>query len=89
MTDARLEELLDAMAGAPRIVVGRHKFVVVDDVVVVETRVGKGERWAFAPGRDVHRVMPYWYPREARAFVERARLMNWPAYLRAMSARVL
>jgi hypothetical protein len=100
MTDDRLFELLDAMRGAPSYVegTGRRMWTHAPGFGIVEQRrLGKGQRWSFAPSRDVVPPALYAYglmgPRSwSRPLLEwarRAELLNVAAHAQAMSVRCL
>lgn len=91
MNDAQLFSLLEATVDAPRLVIGDRKYIHVDGRVLEMKRVGKGERWSFAPGRDVHPVgkLPAWVRRDVRVWAARAEVLDFAAHARAMGARTL
>jgi len=97
MTDEATWRILDRLEGAPRLTVGRQRFLFLEPLagapalVIVWSRVGAGDRWAWHPGRDLYRAdtPPIWFPREARRWLELAQRMDFYAHARAMAARML
>lgn len=92
MTDAQVFTLLDELKSAPSLTFRRCRYYAVPGRVVTMERVGQGERWSFAPSRDVRplaRFLAGYHPREVRTWVERAQGFNVAAHARAMTARVL
>lgn len=93
MNDAQLERLLAAMDGAPHLTAGRWRFTYVAGRVVVQARVGKGERWSFAPSRDVVQVERFlersYHGRAVNRWVELAGRLDFARHAAAMAARVL
>lgn len=92
MTDASVLELLDLMNGAPGLTIGSSRYVLVDDLLVVWHRKGKGGRWTWSPSAGTYAVADV--PahllcfRELRDWLGRGRV-DVAAHARAMGARTL
>lgn len=87
----RLLTFIESLAGRPSLTVGDHRFIHLNGAaVLVERRIGRGERWAFGLS-DIHRLddMPCWWPREAREWARRAEVLNLVTHARAMAAHTL
>ena len=91
MTDAQIDRLLAAAAGAPKLTEGRTRYVLVGALVLRLERVGAGERWSWAPGGDTYPAaeLPDWWPRSVRRWVEIGRVLDLARHGRAMGARTL
>ena len=96
MSDDRLMDLIEGMAGAPSFSSGSYRFYLVDGYVITSRRLGKGDggrfgrRWEIEPSKIVRVAsFPTYWPLEVQRWLRRAVAMDWSAYLRAQAARVL
>lgn len=91
MTDDQIFDILEGMPGAPRLTVGRRRYVFLETIVIETRRLGKGDRWEFSPstGATPVGILREYWPREVREWVTLATVVDFGQHARAMSARTL
>jgi hypothetical protein len=92
MTDRQILNVIDTIDTLPSLTEGRRQYVHYPelDVILFLERVGKNQRWSWAPtgGTFDATAIPTWWPAEVRAWVAR-RHVSFTAQAQAMGARTL